>query len=88
MRINGIDLKGYTPIQRKILVALGLQTPGRLTTRELVEIVHPDPDLEPDWAVSSVSSIVNKLKFRLPEDWTIVGRSWSGYRLERLGGKQ
>ena len=84
MRINGIELKGYSPTQRRILVALGLQMPGRLTTRELVEIVHPDPDLEPDYAAASISTIASKLKFRLPKGWTIIGRSWGGYRLECL----
>jgi hypothetical protein len=50
MRVNGIDLQPFTPMQRSIVLAVAHRAPALVTTSKLIEAIYPDPDKEPDWA--------------------------------------
>ena len=83
MRINGIDLTGFTNLERRILVTLGLSYPGYVHVNELIEVSYPNPDIEPERADDCVRIRIRKLRGKL-FGWTIRGIYTRGYRLERI----
>jgi hypothetical protein len=82
VRINGIDLKPFTLTEKKILIALGLRYPGRVQMGELIELLHPDPDKEPDNPEHSINVITCRINKKHLGRWRV--RGYQGYRLERI----
>ena len=84
MRINGIDLKPLGLLQRRVLVALGLSYPGPISTEKLIEIVWPDPDLEPEHSRAGINQIATALRSKRLNGWTVPRADSRGYRLEKV----
>ncbi len=78
MRINGIDLEPFTPMQRRILVAIAGCAPGSINANKIIEKVYPDPDLEPDWAESAIRVQILNIRKILDDRFRIVARLGRG----------
>ena len=91
MRVNGIDLTPWSKNSRRIIAAIALAYPGKVKVRDLIPVVYPDPDKEPDWAADSIkSTIFSMRRVWSNPDWRIasVPSSSGGYWLERVGGER
>ena len=84
--IDRIVVTKLPRIERAIVIALAASMPRRLTTRELIECVYPDPDLEPDWASRIIQTTIARIrKSRKLDGWTIKSHSTCpGYWLEKV----
>jgi hypothetical protein len=76
MRINGFDIRAYTPVERRILVAIGLHRPHRLRVRELISSVYDDPWEEPDFPEDVIRVAMARMRRKggLPE-WVGFSRN-------------
>jgi DNA-binding SARP family transcriptional activator len=92
MRINGIDLRCFSRVERAILIALGLAYPRRVTVQELTEYVYPNPDAQPDAAWGVIRATIYRLRRRyLAPDWRIEVPSKykrTGYALRKIKNEQ
>lgn len=56
-----------------------------IKTTELIEVIWPDPDFEPDYAQTGVTVLADALRKKLePHGWTV--RSTPGRRIDAPGG--
>lgn len=70
-----------TPKEGDTLAAL-LMNRGRLLSRtNLIEAVYPDPDKEPDWAMTLITIVITRLRRKLPD--LIQTECSRGYYIER-----
>jgi hypothetical protein len=83
MRINGMDLRPFSPSERRILVLLGLRYPGSVPMREIIEFLWPDPDEEPGDPENAVYQTMHRLRQK-PELARMGWRVRKGYGLERM----
>jgi hypothetical protein len=76
MRINGFDIRAYTPLERRILVAIGLNCPHKMRVRELVPYVYDDPWEEPDFPEDVIRVVMARMRRQggLP-DWVRFSRN-------------
>lgn len=82
MRVNGIDLRPYTWLQRKILMSLCMNYPKGVEIGQLIEGSY-HPDVEPEWAEGCVRARVRSLRGQVP-GCIIVAEYGRGYRLVKL----
>lgn len=90
MRINGIELRNFHPQDRLMLIALGLRSPDFVTAKELVPIVYPDPDFEPDSAEMLIWRRMQRIRQSSPEllERLKCRSGWNGgYCLEKATKK-
>jgi hypothetical protein len=85
MRVNGIDLQPFSPMQRVIVAAVAQRAPGLVRTFELIEAMYPDPDAEPDcaWGCIHAQIFLIRKKWTDPH-WRLKARKGpgGGYYLE------
>jgi DNA-binding response OmpR family regulator len=67
------------PIAAEIVSTLVMHGGRDVALTELLEAVYPDPDLEPDWGVSCIHRIINKLRRLMPG--SIATHGWHGYSI-------
>jgi hypothetical protein len=81
-----IVVTGLLPKERSIIIALAASLPRRITAKELIECVYPDPDLEPDWAIGCIHAMIQRIRRRRDLGGWVIKSSSSrpGYWLEKV----
>jgi DNA-binding response OmpR family regulator len=88
MRINGIDLTVFSPLERRFLVTLGMASPRRVYNNELIEAMWPNPDAEPDSAYTALNVVAYRVRKKMAsQEWSILStRGQQGYWLDKPNG--
>ncbi len=68
-----------SPLEAELIATLLLRYPAPVSTAELIEAIYPDPDVEPDSAVTQIHALVRKAGHKIGRRH--IAASPLGYRL-------